>query len=82
MAGAIHREKEVEGRGLAGRLAIRLVQSLVAVLRAAPDLVFYRPMNVVLRVGLDYEESGARACLVELHWIIVVLHLQLIEHRM
>lgn len=82
MAGAVHREKEIEGRGFVGRLAVRLVQSLISVLRTAPDFVLYRPVNVIFRVGLDYEEPGARARLVELHWIVVVLHLQLVKHRM
>lgn len=75
-------EKQIERRALAARLPISLIQPLVAVLRAAPDLVFNRPVYVVLRVGFDHEEPGPGSSLIELYGVVIIFHLQLVEYRM
>lgn len=57
VARAVDREEQVDDAALLFAFAERLIQSLVAVLGGAPNLVFDAAMNVVLRVGFDDKES-------------------------
>lgn len=82
MAGPVHGEEQIEGRALATRLPVSLIQPLVAVLSATPDLVLDRTMYVVLRIGLNDKEPSSGRGLIELYGVVVVFHLQLIEYRM
>lgn len=79
---SVHREEQVNDTTLPLPLAEGRIEALVTVLCAAPDFVLDAAMDVVLRVGLDNEESGKRGAQIELFRIIIVLDSQLVEHRM
>ena len=72
VAAAVDAEEQVD-RALAFALAERRIQPLVAVLCAAPDAVLDRPVNVVLRVTLDDEESRPFRAQVELFRVVLAL---------
>ena len=74
---AVDAEEEVDLPGTLS-LTVRCVQSLVAILRAAPDAVLYRPMNVLLRVALDHKKPCRWWSDVELFRVVVVLCLKLL----
>lgn len=82
MTGSVYREEQIEGCTLATRFSISLIQPLVTMLRAAPNLIFDGPMDVILRIGFDDEKPRARCSLIKLHGIVVVLHFQFVEDRM
>ena len=70
---AVDAVQEVDGAlGLA--FAVRRIQVLVAVLRAAPDRVLDRAVDVVLRVALYDKVSRALQGQVELLLVILVRH--------
>lgn len=75
MAGSVHREEQIKRRTFATSLPISLIQPLVAVLRAAPNFILDGPVDIILRVRFDHEKPRARRGLIELHGIVVVLHL-------
>lgn len=77
---AVHREEQVDHATLALALAVRRVQPLVAVLRAAPNLVLDAAVDIVLGVRLDHEEARVRRRQVELLRVVVVLDAELVEH--
>lgn len=81
VSGPVDREEEVERRAVAIHFAKRLVESLVTMLRTAPDLVLDRPVDVVLRVRLYHEESGAGLGLDELDRVVVVFDFEFVEYR-
>lgn len=74
MTGPVHREEQIKGRTFATCLPISLIQPLITVLRAAPNFILDGPMNVILRVGFDYEKPRTGCGLIELHRIVVVLY--------
>lgn len=57
MAGAIHREEQVDAAIDFLTLAICLIEALIAVVSRAPNFVFYAAMNIIFRIGLNDEES-------------------------
>lgn len=57
MSAAVDRKEEVNDAGVLFAVTECLIQSLVAVLRGAPNLVFDAAVNVVFRVGFDDKES-------------------------
>lgn len=82
VTGSVDGKEQIKGRTLATRFSISLIQSFVAVFRAAPDFILDGPVYVVLRVRLDYEEPGTRRGLIKLYGIIIILHFQFVENRM
>lgn len=74
MTGSVYREEQIKGRTFATRLSVSLVQSLITVLRAAPNFILDGSVDVVLRIGFDHEKPRARSGLIEVHGIVVVLH--------
>lgn len=56
MTGAVYGKEKVNHTSILLLLTESLIQSLVAVLGRAPNLVFDAAMNVVLGVGLDDKE--------------------------
>lgn len=78
MTGSVHREEEIKRRTLATRFPVSLIQPLVTVLRAAPNLILDGPVDVIFRIGFDDEKPRARCGLIKLHGVVVVLHFQFV----
>lgn len=81
MSGTVNR-KEQKNRTIRFAFMKSLVEALVAVLGAAPNLVFDAAMNVVFRVRFYNEKTGARCGNVEVRGIVVVLAAQFVEDGM
>ena len=80
MARSVDGKVEVNG-ALAVPLAEGRVQPLVSVFRRAPNLVLDGPVDVVLRVRLDDEETGVFGRQVKLFRVVNVFRLQFFQHR-
>ena len=80
VARSIDGKVEVNG-ALAVPLAEGRVQPLVSVFRRAPNLVLDGPVDVVLRVRLDDEETGVFGRQVKLFRVVNVFRLQFFQHR-
>ena len=80
MPAAVDAKEQVE-RTLGAQRAVRRVQTLVAVLGAAPDVVLDGTVDVVLRVALDDEHAAGFQVPVEVFGIVVVERPELLQHR-
>ena len=77
MSGAVNTEEEEDGApGLS--LPECAVQSLVAVLSAAPDLVLDTPVNVILTVTFYHKKSRVFRIEVKISWVVIVHRLEFV----